>query len=83
MPDLSSPVFGDVGFLSDGHYLIHDHCPAFDKSVETVGVKRERLGGEILFRTCCYLLDGWLRIAAEVFVTRNRTRCDELPAEGL
>jgi hypothetical protein len=37
----------DLEFLSDGHYLIHDrdgkYCPAFDKTVEAVGVKPIKL----------------------------------------
>ena len=37
----------DLGFLSDGHCLIHDrdgkYCPAFDKTVEAVGVKPIKL----------------------------------------
>ena len=37
----------DIGFLSDGHYLIHDrdgkYCPAFDRTIEAVGVKPIKL----------------------------------------
>ena len=37
----------DLGFLGDGHYLIHDrdgkYCPAFDRTIEAVGVKSIKL----------------------------------------
>jgi len=37
----------DLGFLSDGHYLIHDrdgkYCPAFDKTIKAAGVKPIKL----------------------------------------
>ena len=40
-------TMADVGFLSTGHYLIHDRdgkfCPAFRDTVEAVGVKTVKL----------------------------------------
>ncbi len=65
-------TMADVGFLSSNRYLIHDrdgkYCPAFDRTIESVGVKTVKLPARSPNLNC--FAERWVKSVKEECLSR-------------
>ncbi len=65
-------TMADVGFLSSLRYLIHDrdgkYCPAFDRTIESVGVKTVKLPARSPNLNC--FAERWVKSVKEECLSR-------------